>query len=183
MKKELIIAAALLTLLVAPAFAAKPTVDNGSIHSNGKSDVHNNQTNDNNENVNVNDENTVTPSPTQTVTEDLNQEGSTISPTVSPSVSPAAVGIPCDPSAHWKNHGEYVSCVAHLHQGGKIVSEAAKSDVGKKDIDESPTPSASPSPTVTPITSANPTLQSGISPLSTIGTFFGKIFGFLKHLL
>jgi len=50
----------------------------------------------------------------------------------------------CDSSATWKNHGQYVSCVtkevAKLvivgeltpKQGAKIISDAAKSDVGKK---------------------------------------------------
>jgi len=50
----------------------------------------------------------------------------------------------CSPDGDWKNHGEYVSCVAHaaaelFAQGlfseekiGEIISEAARSDVGKK---------------------------------------------------
>lgn len=37
---------------------------------------------------------------------------------------------------NYENHGEYVSCVAHATQGfvehGLIVSEAARSDIGKK---------------------------------------------------
>lgn len=71
----------------------------------------------------------------------------------------------CDPNYPWKNHGEYVSCVAKLKPGGQSVSEAAKSDIGKKNKNatssaspsglpspsatESATPSASPSPEVT----------------------------------
>jgi len=50
----------------------------------------------------------------------------------------------CDPCGDWKNHGEYVSCVAHAvneavengditeEEGDEIVSEAAESDIGKK---------------------------------------------------
>lgn len=51
----------------------------------------------------------------------------------------------CDPNYPWKNHGEYVSCVAKLKPGGQSVSEAAKSDIGKKN--QTGTPSASVSPT------------------------------------
>lgn len=47
----------------------------------------------------------------------------------------------------WKNHGEYVSSVAKLHEGGKTVSEAARSDIGKKeDKDDENEHEASPSP-------------------------------------
>lgn len=55
----------------------------------------------------------------------------------------------CDPNANWKNHGEYVSCVAKLHQGGSTVSAAARSDVGKKHSTPSATPAATPSPEAT----------------------------------
>lgn len=43
-------------------------------------------------------------------------------------------GGPCDPlTNNFKNHGQYVSCVAHNepHGSGEIISEAAQSDVGK----------------------------------------------------
>src|SRR3989344_7283368 len=61
-----------------------------------------------------------------------------------------------------ENHGQFVSCVAHLHEGGQTASEAAKSDIGKKDHDEDGddddevSPSTSPSPTVSPSPSASP---------------------------
>lgn len=76
----------------------------------------------------------------------------------------------CDPNANWKNHGGYVSCVARLHQGGKDVSAAAKSDIGKiEEEDEqenSPAPSASPtpSPSVSPSPSASPSGSPSASP-------------------
>ena len=57
----------------------------------------------------------------------------------------------CDPNAEWKNHGAYVSCVAKQKPGGHVVSEAAKSDVGKKNNEEIPS--------VTPIVTATPTLS------------------------
>ena len=64
----------------------------------------------------------------------------------------------CDPSAQWKNHGQYVSCVAHTHPGGEIVSEAAQSDIGKKNASASPspTPEVSPSPSASPEISPSP---------------------------
>lgn len=41
---------------------------------------------------------------------------------------------PCDPlTNNFKNHGRYVSCVAHNepHGSGEVISDAAQSDVGK----------------------------------------------------
>lgn len=43
-------------------------------------------------------------------------------------------GGPCDPlTNNFKNHGQYVSCVAHNepHGSGQVISEAAQSDIGK----------------------------------------------------
>jgi hypothetical protein len=76
----------------------------------------------------------------------------------------------CDAEAEWENHGEYVSCVAHLKQGGQAVSLAAKSDIGKKFDDEEddeelePSPTASPSPEVTPSPSPETSPSPGVSP-------------------
>ncbi len=60
----------------------------------------------------------------------------------------------CDPDKAWKNHGEYVSCVAKFKLGGVVVSEAAKSDIGKKDASASPSASPTASPSASP--SASP---------------------------
>lgn len=50
----------------------------------------------------------------------------------------------CDPNANWKNHGQFVRCVAHetdalikagaltQDEGDELISSAAKSNVGKK---------------------------------------------------
>lgn len=65
----------------------------------------------------------------------------------------------CEPDAEYKNHGDYVSCVAHTHPGGAVVSEAAKSDIGKKSKEASPTPIFSPSPVVSPSPSVSPTVE------------------------
>lgn len=72
----------------------------------------------------------------------------------------------CDPAAEWKNHGEYVSCVAHTHPGGDVVSAAAQSDVGKKNAEASPStsPSVLPSPSASPEVSPSP----AVSPLPDV---------------
>lgn len=194
MKKELIISALSLLLIATPVFAAKPS----SLPSNANSNATENHGQSTNNNGNVNSEshanvNSVKTSPTPTVaTQEVIQD---LEPSVSPSPTVAPEGDDegsqdstsdtqtCDPNANWKNHGAYVSCVAHLHLGGKTVSEAARSDIGKKHIIEDVSPTATPSPTTEPITSAESTITGGISPLDSIGSLFGKLLGFLKHLI
>lgn len=75
----------------------------------------------------------------------------------------------CDPNAEWKNHGAYVSCVAKQKPGGQIVSEAAKSDVGKKNNGDTPitvTPTISPEPSVEVTPSPTPTEE--LTPTPTV---------------
>ena len=77
----------------------------------------------------------------------------------------------CSKIDQYKNHGEYVSCVAHQKAGGKVVSEAAKSSIGKKDDDENEndeddiTPSVTPTinPSVTPTISVTPTATPSVT--------------------
>lgn len=57
----------------------------------------------------------------------------------------------CSPDASWKNHGEYVSCVAKQKLGGKVVSEAAKSATPSS----SPSSSPSANPSTSPIASGS----------------------------
>lgn len=52
----------------------------------------------------------------------------------------------CSISAIWKNHGAYVSCVAHLHLGGHSVSQAARSDIGKHHDGDNDEDDVSPTP-------------------------------------
>lgn len=72
--------------------------------------------------------------------------------------------IPCDPNEEYKNHGKYVSCVAKTHPGGKVVSEAAKSNIGKKGNTTTITPSPSISPSISPEATATPTISPTIEP-------------------
>lgn len=61
-------------------------------------------------------------------------------------------------NGEWKNHGQYVSSVARTNPGGKIVSEAARSDIGKKNSNVvSPTVTPTDDPTVTPTETLTPT--------------------------
>lgn len=88
-------------------------------------------------------------------------------------------GEECDPEAEWKNHGEYVSCVAKMHPDGQSVAEAARSDVGKKHqptTTPSVTPSVTETPTPTPITSPETELGIASSP-------FEKFLKAISHLL
>ena len=116
----------------------------------------------------------------------------------------------CDEDEEWENHGSYVSCVARLHEGGSVVSEAAKSDIGKKHHDEdededdnspSPTPITSPSPVVSPSPTVEPSAQPSVSPtpsptptsepviqeninlLQELITKLGEIIGNLQNLI
>lgn len=121
---------------------------------------------------------------------------------ISVSVKPE-VSVECDPDEEWENHGKYVSCVAKLHLGGKEVSEAAKSDIGKKhksdkdDITPSVNPSAAISLTPTASTSVTPTAQSSLTvtppfsesvtlpknQLDTIVKVLEKMLNFFKNLI
>lgn len=80
----------------------------------------------------------------------------------------------CDPNAEWKNHGAYVSCVAKMHPGGEVVAAAAKSDIGKKSHESSPsaTPTVSPTP---PISSSVSVLGFSMKPLDTFFKAIGHL--------
>lgn len=65
-----------------------------------------------------------------------------------------------NPSIEYRNHGDYVSSVAKTHPGGKVVSEAAKSSIGKKQANDI-TPSAIPSATINP--SSEPSVVPSLS--------------------
>lgn len=79
-------------------------------------------------------------------------------------VSPTPTGILDNDCDDAKNHGQFVSCVAHRHEGGKVTSEAARSDTGKKhredndedDITPTVSPSVSPTGTITPTPTEDP---------------------------
>ena len=96
-----------------------------------------------------------------------------------------------------KNHGQYVSCVAKTHPGGKEVSIAARSDIGKKNhktptVTTSPgvSPSVTPSlsitptdnPTATPSVTVSPTPTESISQNQQIESLINELKGLLKAL-
>ena len=186
MKKLVSIVTLALVLVVHPVLASKPS-DNGN--GNGKQNHENygsvqsalvrqdnnledtQPKNDDTDNTSQPEHPSITPSPTKPQIQ-----------TGSSALSTTTTDAACDPNAEWKNHGEYVSCVAHTHPGGQVVSDAAHSDVGKnKNI--TPTIPPTETPTPSPITSPLSTVASGLSPLASLGALIGKVFGFLKHLL
>jgi hypothetical protein len=130
------------------------------------------------EEITVTPEETITITPTEVL----------VSPTIKLSPSPT-----CDKDHEWVNHGGYVSCVAKQHLGGQMTSEAARTDIGKKVTNTTPSvsPSGTPSGTITPTVTitATPPLTSAVedATLSFLPDF-GKLwknllrfFSFSKH--
>jgi hypothetical protein len=166
MKKEIVIVAIALLLLVTPAFAEqgrgssdKARGNHGTVVSEEKKiQVHEEKENEvevEAENEGEIDDNAITSTPT---TQEIKKDVKGISVTADD----------CDSSAEWKNHGAYVSCVAKLHLGGKTVSQAARSDIGKKQHGE-PSITPSVSPTATPTATITPTPTEPVtSPESTL---------------
>lgn len=179
MKKSLPIALIALALIATPAFAVSDKA-NEKAQNNNQSHIHA-------------IEPTNIPMPTVVVTEDP-LPTITVTPTTVPTSTPSAekkvlgkqikdlevvvpTGTPtCSPDATYKNHGEYVSCVAHEHPGGKVVADAARSDIGKKHAEVTP-------PISSPITSAIASAQTGFNPLKSLGSLVNRFFGFFKHLI
>lgn len=87
---------------------------------------------------------------------------------ISTQLAQAQVENGCDPNAEWKNHGAYVSCVAKQKPGGQVVSEAAKSDVGKKNKDNNGAPTLTPTVSVSPTLSPEPTIEASPTPTEEI---------------
>lgn len=202
MRKEIIISLITLFLIATPALARQENTNQNSPKNNENNENHKKDK----DNVPFVQEVTVAVSPTLTPTsiptptqadEEENEDDEV---TGTPSVSPT-----CDPEGEYKNHGQYVSCVAHEKRGGKETSEAARSDIGKKhedndDEDEeddenenNPTPTASVtitptvtatvSPTINPITSSQQVVEGGYNPFKTIGENLRRFFGFLLHFV
>jgi len=149
MKKELSLVAVALLLLVSPVYATPGKGNSDQSMQNNGTQISEEKRG---EVQGVSDENEL---------EDENESTPTATPT--PKVKSKQVqgksvqAQECDPNADWKNHGAYVSCVAHQHLGGQAVSQAAKSDIGKKKLTPTVNPTATPTATLTPtppITSA-----------------------------
>lgn len=105
----------------------------------------------------------------------------------------------------WNNHGQFVSCNAYLHLGGRILSIFARSDVGKHhfenfcdddfdDVDDrdeddnddegslnfneycpSPSPSVSPSPSPSPTPEVSSSPSPSVSPSPSASPTAGLI--------
>lgn len=73
----------------------------------------------------------------------------------------------CDPNSIWKNHGDYVSCVARSGAGPQAVAEAARSDIGKKNKNSTPSASLSPSPVASSSAEPSPDATSSAEPEAT----------------
>ena len=103
----------------------------------------------------------------------------------------ASASATCAPEAQWKNHGDYVSCVARLKLGGATTSAAARSDIGKKSASTSGTPKPTSSSSATPIASISSspvaTTSASISDIQlevlTILANIQLLFERLKNLL
>lgn len=208
MKKEIIISALALFLIVSPAFAKQESSKENSSKNNQ------NHKKDSETSVQALTDSitptaipsldpSVSPSPTiinthkpkkekdEEENEDVREEQRHASPSASPS---------CSPERDYKNHGEYVSCVAREHRGGKEVSEAARSEIGKKheendendeneeeENDEHPSPTITsvitPTATISPITSSLPSIQGGFNPFKSIEENLHRFFDFLLHFI
>lgn len=181
MKKEFALATIAVLLLATPVFAnqnhgnSENAKENpGTNISQEKRQIQSTQGVSSDENE-IENENDVTTTPTPT-TEDHKKE-----------VKAAATSTECDPNAEWTSHGAYVSCVAKLHLGGKTVSAAARSDIGKKNhatpsatptITPTETPTATPTATVTP----TPPLTSAEAEATFALTSFDNILKAIAHL-
>ena len=170
MKKEITLVAAALLLLVSPVYATsgkgnsdQAKLNNGTQISEEKRGEVQGVSNEDE----LEDENETTPTVTPTIKVKTKQ------------VKGKSVQVQeCDPNADWKNHGAYVSCVAHQHLGGKAVSQAAKSDIGKKNFTPTVNPTATPTATLTP----TPPLTSAGAEL-TLATFsWDNLKKALSHL-
>lgn len=90
--------------------------------------------------------------------------------------------LECDREDDYKNHGKYVSCVAHQHRGGKEVSEAARSDIGKEHNGK-PTGTVTPLPVISPVTSAAHSIHLGYNPFRSFATMLDRFLSLFKHFL
>lgn len=145
MKKQAALTLLLFIFLTSTAFAAPDKKNEHATENKEK----NNKPNI----VELLEEITITPTDTTTPTPTVTP---TVIPTTTVSVTPSP-SVTCDENGEWKNHGKYVSCVAKQHLGGQAVSEAAKSDIGKKKH-VTPTVTVTTSPTGGPTVTTTPTV-------------------------
>lgn len=200
MKKQIFLATTFIILLTAtPVFASKHS-NNNENNSNGNSNKSEKSQNPHVLSVSeTEEEESISPTPSENELEDTDDDSDEVSenptPTITIAVDPETTPsttptIVCDPNQEWENHGKYVSCVALTHPRGKEVSEAARSDIGKKHLDEDEeiSPTATPSPTISitptetpPISSSILKADDGFAPFKNLGLMLRRFFDFLKH--
>lgn len=148
--KFFVLISLVLMLIASPALAASGRNGNSSSNGQGQSNNQKNNQDDKDNNSNIsNSSSNSTNNRQNSKSEDENEDNNDSDDLDSDITSASSSGREkCDPGFPWKNHGEYISCVAKLKEGGDSVSKAAKSDIGKrnKNASGSATPSARPSP-------------------------------------
>jgi hypothetical protein len=180
MRKELVIVTSALFLCSVPAFASQgksqEAQDNHGMEVKAEKRV---QTV-----LGVEDDVQITPTVTLTLTPTPTTEEKDEDDRGVPSVKGVRTSTTeCNPDGNWENHGAYVSCVAKLHQGGKTVSEAARSDIGKKKHGDGPTVTPSPSATPTATLTPTPPISSPEDKLTVAFAPFERLKNALLHLL
>lgn len=65
------------------------------------------------------------------------------------------------------NHGAYVSCIARQRLGGETTSQAAQSNIGKKNITPTEIPTVTPTVTVAPTETPTATPTEAVIPTAT----------------
>lgn len=171
----IVFAALLLTLIATPVLAQNGKNEDKSNNGQGQSkqeekkeETHGNSQGNSSDNSNKDTHSTVnastSPSPKSNSAKKLN--------TTTRGASGSAKD--CDPNFAWKNHGEYVSCVAKSGAGGQAVSEAARSDIGKK--------SGTPSASLSPEASSSATPSAIVSPIPESTESAGLIDSITENL-
>lgn len=118
----------------------------------------------------------------QHVTSHLDRDNDSDRDNATPSARPTPKAS-CNPNYDWRNHGEYVSCVAHLHDKDATVSAAAKSDIGKRHDNDSDDKDATKSGEVkvTPIATDSAHFKFG--PMQPVSTEIQALIHELQNLI
>lgn len=182
-----------LVLTATPSFTAYGKNDNGSSNGQGQSNnqgnSQGNQGNQGNQNNQDNQDNNGKSENTSGSSNGNKPSSSNTAKALKTTASTATSSgrENCDPNYPWKNHGEYVSCVAKLKLGGQSVSDAAKSDIGKKNnvasSSASPTATGSASPSASPESTSSGLIANVNGNFKSVKKALGHFKDQLKALL